>query len=417
MRACPSLLALALCLAWIAPGGRAFAEGDSRVQFHVQFENQPCGTSHAFVVEGQVNLPEGAVLRAEVFYQKQTKASPREERETGKTTVMEEVSLDDAKLTVSAGRFSATLGMTATPHYSGEYALSLLLAAEDQPDSVRRWLADVGEVPEFRVSKTVGDVQQLDAQRRAVSDSVRNDMIGIRRLADEARARFLPLLQQPEPTGNAFRDSLRPDWEDRLGQIVNRNEFRCEKDLYWIEYYGRRYIALLVSDLRAVVGRYCEVLDLPATERPAMEKVAEMEQNFTDTWLMWMEYLQFPLPKDTTAARQCIEEVREQIRGFAAWFDAASATPPADAAGAAAARSKVLQWQAQLLAGIARLTQSLPDFEFAPLTEFTRNITRTMRDAGLAVGAGDAAARDRVQQSLGVQVTTLQALEQALKDQ
>lgn len=408
LRLSRSLLWLAVALGVAAPA--ALSEGEAKVSFHVSAESRPAGVNHVFVIEGAVNLPEGTHVQAELLYCKQTKSSPRVLKETGKELTTEEVTVDEGSQAVASGRFSFNLGLSTTPPYAGDYVLALRVPTERQPENAQRFLAEVGEVPEFRHPFTVGRLEELEGQRRSVADSIHADMVELYRLGNEGKERFQTLVKDEKSAADDFSRWQAGGWDARLGQVQARNQLRSDKDLYWLEYYGKRYINLLISDLRALAGVYRETL--AARDPKSVELVASREQDFFDTFGMWMEYLQFPMPRDNAESRRQVEALRKLLQEFAAWFSQTAATSPPDPI---RAHAETQEWQGRIVAAIAALTQTLPDFEFAPMAGLTRDSVRMMRDAHSATVDADATAGERTRQALTKLLQALQGVEDDLR--
>ncbi len=400
----PALLALFLGVALTLT-----ARAEPKPAFEVQLEARKLADGKwVFRVEGTADLPAGTRVHADLLYAKQTKAPPRLQRE-GQATVTEEVHVEEGEEAVEGGRITFHLGFQSREPYSGDYEVILKVPADGQPDDVRSHLAERGEFPEQRISARIGDPQQLETQRREVAESVRTDMIELWTLEREARDRFESLLREAPPGGEAWARTVGGEWGKRLDQVQTRNQQRCPHDLYWVEYYGRRYVDLLGKDLRALAEQFRIVLDAPAAE-PTADALARAD-TFEETFQMWMEYLQFPPPKDSSEGAQRLAALSAQLREFATWFEATAKAPAGDPA---AARARIQEWQGKILAAIAALTQSLSDFDFAPVAALTRDTTRTLRDAAAAIATGDAEARRRVTEALQRSFVTLQEIEAQL---
>ncbi len=407
LRRAAAACGLALVFAAAPPA----AAGESPIRCAVTAEVRRMGAQNwTFQIEGSINLPDNATLHLELLYLKQVKSPPRVAAQ-GTPFVIEEVTVDEATADVRSGRFSASMAFFPEEPFAGDYVAVVRVPLEAQIDAVAKFLAGVGEVPEHRHAFRHGSLEDLDRQRRTAADSVRTDMITLHRLQQEAQALFESAYARPEPGINEFVAALTSDWDPRYHEIQARNQLRPERDLFWVQWYGRRYIDMLLSDLRSVVGRYRDSLALPAAERPPKEKVLEFAEMFNDTYFMWMEYLQFTHPQDTSEARRLLQDLRQLLRDFGKWYEESRAVKP----DAAVVRTQLQGWQGKVLAGIASLSQSLPDFEFAPLTQMTRDVVRILRDASTGLVAGDAVAQDRVAQGLAQLLVSLDRLEEGLK--
>jgi hypothetical protein len=284
------------------------------------------------------DLPDGALLRAEVEFLKPVSLPPALQKETGRKFELAPVSIGKSSERMRQGTATFVVGIMRRKPYSGEYVVRVSCPREGQRDDVLSKV--VGRLPMNSEKRLVfGKADDFDVESESARAALRADLLEMKELwltlASLFKSRVFvgttaTLRQEPLETAELVEWTKDlAEWTRSLNTFLERNDERPDVEVFWAEFVGKRTISLRAELLRKLGEGYDEALNSLPISAEKYQNLQISSGEIGSLLEMDFEYFGFGKQLDVQRLLALISNIKIDLEQFVNW--AGNAPSEADA--------------------------------------------------------------------------------------
>jgi len=253
-----------------------------------------------FVLEGTTNLPDEAILDANLYFLSLEKSKSDDEQ-----VEVNEGFIDAKFVEVESGRFRAEFGGYKRKPFSINYRCVVALDPSQQPDLVRA--RNINRVLE-KIDIRLGSRDDFEAELEKVRQELYDDFITLDKLFDELKTELLKRLDNPSVNKNSWKEWV-TGFNKKLKVTRDKNETRSDDWIVLMERRGKIFVGGLCERLEKLSEECTKIIELNKDSKGAFT----MMQAFKATYNEDMNMFGFDKPLEATKVKEIFSSIEGNI--------------------------------------------------------------------------------------------------------